>query len=576
MIANIFFGEILKPKNAQEWLDEWYPINANCKRTGHGEWDEKSSKRMWDFSNYGKRRSEITHLDISRDSDSVDGRKLTGSLDLSTFVNLVELICSHNQLTSLNLSKNTQLRELNCPYNQLTSLDVSINSQLTTLYCSENQLTSLDVSSNSQLTVLECRKNQLTFLNLSKNTQLTKLTCSKNQLTFLDLSNNLELSFLECSDNQLIELIIESNSQLTWLGCSDNPLSNDYLLTIPTEKLTWFTPNNSAKELLKTFLRKEELNTQLTMLMLITGSLDTYPLLLKRYQQSNKEKLQKQKIHSITSSSILNNIEPTLERLLGRGGQAAVYYGKWKGQEVAVKKSLYALTPEEIKVIKKEVDILKNLRNKYIIQYYDSFQNSSDFLVILEYAELGSLTDFIRDNENKFQNWGLNFSLIKNMTSGLTYLHHQKVIHRDLKSMNVLITQGNIAKISDFGLATVVNSLGSVRSRSKGLMGTVRWFAPELMKGQSHSYQSDIYTLGMVFWEIAAQQTIPFSDKDDTQVLAGFFMGMRETIPRNAPKVLKEIITGCWKEEPQERISLEKIASQIENSNEFLMYQLEN
>lgn len=134
-------------------------------------------------------------------------------------------------------------------------------------------------------------------------------------------------------------------------------------------------------------------------------------------------------------------------RLIGKGGFGEVWYGKWKTQEVAVKKPLYVLTPAEMKAAKKELDIFRKLRNRNIIQYYGVHQDEQNFLLVMEYAELGSLADFIiNKNVSKPHNWNLNASFIKHMTSGLSYLHHEKVIHRDLKSYNVRNPVGIFAK----------------------------------------------------------------------------------------------------------------------------------
>jgi Leucine-rich repeat (LRR) protein len=226
--------------NAKKWLDEWFPINGTCKRKEGGKWIDKwhPSEKEWEnykketnleveslsdwkhlYSNYGKRRAEITHLDISQE-------ELAGSLDLSNFVQLTLLNCHLNQLTSLDVSNNTQLTRLNCGKNQLTSLDVSNNVQLTRLVCYYNQLKSLDLNVLKQLIFLNCHLNQLTSLNLERNIQLTRLSCDNNQLTSLDVNVLKKLEILTCSSNQLTSLNIEKNIQLTVLDCSWNQLTS--------------------------------------------------------------------------------------------------------------------------------------------------------------------------------------------------------------------------------------------------------------------------------------------------------------------------------------------------------------
>jgi hypothetical protein len=116
---------------------------------------------------------------------------------IEAFVNLEELGCGFNQLTSLDVSKNTALTNLSCGLNQLTTLDVSNNTALTIyLVCYGNQLTSLDVSKNTALEGLVCSNNQFTSLDVSNNTSLIRLECGGNQLTSLNVSNNTSLVYL--------------------------------------------------------------------------------------------------------------------------------------------------------------------------------------------------------------------------------------------------------------------------------------------------------------------------------------------------------------------------------------------
>ncbi len=153
------------------------------------------------------------------------GNQLT-SLDLSSNTSLTGLSCAYNQLTNLNISANTALTYLYCSTNQLTSLDVSANTALTSLVCALNQLSSLDLSANTALTFLYCGQNQLTNLDVSTNTALTSLTCNFNQLTSLDVSTNTALTNINCMFNQIASLDVSTNNALTYLYCNENKLSN--------------------------------------------------------------------------------------------------------------------------------------------------------------------------------------------------------------------------------------------------------------------------------------------------------------------------------------------------------------
>jgi uncharacterized repeat protein (TIGR01451 family) len=173
--------------------------------------------------------NQLTNLNVSANTALTNldcsFNQLT-SLNVSANTALTNLICSYNQLTSLYVSANTELTWLNCSYNQLTSLNVSANTALTTLYCYNNLLTSLDVAANTLLIDLYCNQNQLISIDVSANTALTNLHCNNNQLTSLNVSANTALTQLYCGYNQLTSLNVSANTVLTSLICYDNQLTS--------------------------------------------------------------------------------------------------------------------------------------------------------------------------------------------------------------------------------------------------------------------------------------------------------------------------------------------------------------
>ncbi|CAG8613630.1 2813_t:CDS:2 [Cetraspora pellucida] len=213
-------------------------------------------------------------------------------------------------------------------------------------------------------------------------------------------------------------------------------------------------------------------------------------------------------------------LKPDLGRLIGKGGFGEVYHGKWDLQEVAVKKlylSSQNVSESEIKDIKKEINILQRLKNRYIIQYYDTYSDSHDFLIIMDYAENGTLTKFINENKDKYHNRSLDDVIISQMILGLAYIHQQGVIHRDLKSMNILLTKNNDVKISDFGL-----------SRTKDI---------------SSSYSKHaVGTIGMVIWEITTRRTKPFENKSVNDIVICVVRGVKEKISDDTPENISYII----------------------------------
>jgi serine/threonine protein kinase len=100
----------------------------------------------------------------------------------------------------------------------------------------------------------------------------------------------------------------------------------------------------------------------------------------------------------------------------------------------------------------------------------------------------------------------------------------------------------------------------------KNAVGSLRWMAPEVLREKNYSEQSDVYSLGMIIWEIAAKCTIPFKDIDDKLVGFRIINGEKERIPSCTPKNIYDIIVKCWKDNPEERIVLVDILEVIKNT----------
>ncbi len=149
---------------------------------------------------------QVTSIDVSGKNDP------TVCDEIGYFINLEELYCNNNELTSLDVSNNKKLTKLHCFNNELSTLCLLNNPELVQLWCNNNYLTSLDLSSSTKLEDLSCYSNQLTLLDVSNNTKLYSLYCDDNQLTSLNVDNNKKLNSLYCGSNKITILNVDTGT----------------------------------------------------------------------------------------------------------------------------------------------------------------------------------------------------------------------------------------------------------------------------------------------------------------------------------------------------------------------------
>ncbi|KAG0256159.1 hypothetical protein DFQ27_005884 [Actinomortierella ambigua] len=241
-----------------------------------------------------------------------------------------------------------------------------------------------------------------------------------------------------------------------------------------------------------------------------------------------------------------------LGKCVGEGGFGAVYIGMWHGQRCAVKQ--FHLRGHD-KLIQQEIAHVKNLRHRHIIQFLATETYEGSLVMITDFAEGGTLQSAIKDRRLG-GGWVKKDEIAKEIAKGLAYIHSNKIIHRDLKSSNVLLTRHLEVKLCDFGLAQVkISTASSHTSNRRSAEGTLRWMAPEVLALRpKYSTKSDMYALGMVMWEMAADCTTPFQDQRDNNVVVGFVrQGEREEIPEETPTDYKTWIERCWEQDPSKR-----------------------
>jgi len=248
--------------------------------------------------------------------------------------------------------------------------------------------------------------------------------------------------------------------------------------------------------------------------------------------------------------------ELTLGDVIAHGGYSVVYKAKYRGEDVAVKKVLFSSTEEHLATFNKEAYFLNALRTPRVVKFIGTCSEPPNLALVMELMS-GSLSSLLRSDREISWQWRL--GMLKEIAEGIIVLHSNKptaVLHRDLKSGNILLDANGHCKISDFGYAVFEHSGLSTAASGRG---TLAWTAPELFSSDPRfSTKSDIYSFGMIMWEVASRK-IPYKSARPEAVREHVARGEREDIPLECPDGYVDLLQKCWSHEPSVRPSIDEI-----------------
>ena len=245
------------------------------------------------------------------------------------------------------------------------------------------------------------------------------------------------------------------------------------------------------------------------------------------------------------------------KQVIGKGFSSYVFKGTFKRQDgttedVAAKK-VHRNAEDEVK-------ILKNLKHRNVILFYGTISALEDLdtFIIMELAEKGDLFNYLHKSDRKgpisiTSQW----RWLLHAAWAIQYLHEEGLVHKDIKSPNFLIMADDTLKLGDFGFAARINESHPTRGN-----GTERWMAPELVIEQTRSKKSDVYSYGIVVWEMQTGE-IPFREKQGLAVVKALIFGERITIPSNCPPLMKKILESCLEENYTKRRTMKELLELI-------------
>ncbi|KAG6398635.1 hypothetical protein SASPL_140102 [Salvia splendens] len=280
-----------------------------------------------------------------------------------------------------------------------------------------------------------------------------------------------------------------------------------------------------------------------------------------------------------TSSSALNKIDMetdcldyeilwedlTIGEQIGQGSCGTVYHALWYGSDVAVKVfSKQEYSDDMILAFRQEVSLMKRLRHPNILLFMGAVTSSQCLCIVTEFLPRGSLFRLLQRNSPKLER-RRRIQMALDIARGMNYLHHcnPPIIHRDLKSSNLLVDKNWTVKVGDFGLSRLKHE--TYLTTRTGGKGTPQWMAPEVLRNEPSDEKSDVYSFGVILWELVTHK-IPWDNLNSMQVIGAVgFMNQRLEIPSDVEPQWTSLIESCWHSEPQSRPSFQELMEKLKD-----------
>ncbi|KAM4633694.1 tyrosine-protein kinase FRK [Polymixia lowei] len=254
-----------------------------------------------------------------------------------------------------------------------------------------------------------------------------------------------------------------------------------------------------------------------------------------------------------------------LLKKLGAGQFGEVYEGLWNDTTAVAVKTLKAGTMDPQDFLR-EAQIMKRLRHPKLIQLYAVCTVEEPIYIITELMKHGSLLEYLQKDKGSKLRVSDQIEMAAQVAAGMAFLEVQNYIHRDLAARNVLVGENNICKVADFGLARVIMMESeNVYEAKEGTKFPVKWTAPEAIHDNKFTVKSDVWSFGILLYEIMTYGQMPYPTMTNYQVVHKIPTGYRMSCPPNCPKVMYEIMTECWKENEQERPTFETLQWKLED-----------
>ncbi|XP_059506195.1 ephrin type-A receptor 3 isoform X1 [Stegostoma tigrinum] len=261
----------------------------------------------------------------------------------------------------------------------------------------------------------------------------------------------------------------------------------------------------------------------------------------------------------------LDSSSISIDKVVGAGEFGEVCSGRLKLPSkkeisVAIKTLKVGYTEKQRRDFLSEASIMGQFDHPNIIHLEGVVTKSKPVMIVTEYMENGSLDSFLRKHDAQFTVIQL-VGMLRGIASGMKYLSDMGYVHRDLAARNILVNSNLVCKVSDFGLSRVLEDDPEAAYTTRGGKIPIRWTAPEAIAYRKFTSASDVWSYGIVLWEVMAYGERPYWEMSNQDVIKAVDEGYRLPPPMDCPAALYQLMLDCWQKDRNNRPKFEQIVS---------------
>ncbi|MBN3292903.1 EPHA3 protein, partial [Polypterus senegalus] len=254
-----------------------------------------------------------------------------------------------------------------------------------------------------------------------------------------------------------------------------------------------------------------------------------------------------------------------IDKVVGAGEFGEVCSGRLKLPSkkeisVAIKTLKAGYTDKQRRDFLSEASIMGQFDHPNIIRLEGVVTRSKPVMIVTEYMENGSLDSFLRKHDAQFTGIQL-VGMLRGIASGMKYLSDMGYVHRDLAARNILVNSNLVCKVSDFGLSRVLEDDPEAAYTTRGGKIPIRWTAPEAIAYRKFTSASDVWSYGIVLWEVMSYGERPYWEMSNQDVIKAVDEGYRLPPPMDCPAALYQLMLDCWQKDRNNRPKFEQIVS---------------